>query len=53
MVVDAFGMKAKHDEAAAIFNKYGHITSIIGDCDHAAQIGEAVRGGYFAAFAIH
>ncbi len=53
MVVDAFGMRAKRDEANAIFQKYGHNAAIIGDCDHAAQIGEAVRGGYFAAFAIH
>ena len=53
MVVDAFGMRAKRDEANAIFMKYGHNAAIIGDCDHAAQIGEAVRGGYFAAFAIH
>ena len=53
MVVDAFGMRARRNEANAIFQKYGHITTIIGDCDHAAQIGEAVRGGYFAAWSIH
>ena len=53
MVIDAFGMRARRDEANAIFQKYGHIATIIGDCDHAAQIGEAVRGGYFAAWSIH
>ena len=53
MVVDAFGMKARRDEADAIFEKYGHITTLIGDCTQAAQIGEAVRGGYFAAYSIH
>ena len=52
MIVDAFGMKPRRNEANAIFNKYGHISSIIGDCDHTAQIGEAVRGGYFAANSI-
>ena len=53
MVVDAFGMKARREEAFGIARKYGHNAVIIGDCDRAAQIGEAVRGGYFAAFAIH
>ena len=53
MIIDAFGMKAKSDEANAIFNKYGHITTLIGDCVRPAQIGEAVRGGYFAAFSLH
>ena len=53
MVIDAFGMRARSEAAGAIYQKYGHITTIIGDCDHAAQIGEAVRGGYFAAWSIH
>ena len=53
MVVDAFGMKARREEAFGIARKYGHNAVIIGDCERPAQIGEAVRGGYFAAFAIH
>ena len=53
MVVDAFGMRARSDEANAIFQKYGHITTLVGDCIKPAQIGEAVRGGYFAAYALH
>ena len=51
-VIDAFGVRPKRAEADAIFNKYGHITALIGDCEHTAQIGEAVRGGYFAANSI-
>ncbi len=53
MIIDAFGVKPKRKDADAIFNKYGNMCAIIGDCEHTAQIGEAVRGGYFAANAIH
>ena len=40
-------------QAGVIYEKYAPITAMIGDCTHVAQIGEAVRGGFFAGWSIH
>lgn len=51
-VISAFGMKARKDLANEIAKKYP-TTAIVGDCKEVAQIGGAVRGGFFAAWSIH
>ncbi len=51
-VITAFGMKPVAQLAKDIAEKYP-TTAIIGDCSQVAQIGEAVRGGFFAAWSIH
>lgn len=53
MIIDAFGVKPRSKMAEDIFNKYGNMCALVGDCQRTAQIGEAVRGGYFAANSIH
>lgn len=53
MIIDAFGVRPKSKMADDIFNRYGNISALVGDCEHTAQISEAVRGGYFAASSIH
>ncbi len=49
--VAAFGMKADTGLADSICNKYPTAIAI-GDCTKVAQVGEAVRSGYFTAWAI-
>ena len=34
-------------------DRYAPITTVVGDCGKVAQIGEAVREGFFAAWSIH
>ena len=53
MIINALGMTPNHEVAEAIYDKYAPITAMIGDCTHVAQIGEAVRGGFFAGWSIH
>lgn len=52
-IVTAFGMKSVSEETKKIVNKYSPITAVVGDCNKVAQIGEAVRGGFFVAWSIH
>lgn len=52
-IITAFGMKPLKETAYAIADKYASVTSVIGDCTKVAQIGETVRGGFFAAWSIH
>ncbi|MHC1720149.1 MAG: FAD-dependent oxidoreductase [Clostridiaceae bacterium] len=51
-VITAFGMKSRSALATEIADKYP-VASIVGDCGKVAQIGGAVRGGFFAAWSIH
>lgn len=51
-VISAFGMKPQNEFVDAICEKYP-TTSVIGDCISVGQVGEAVRGGFFAAWSIH
>jgi 2,4-dienoyl-CoA reductase-like NADH-dependent reductase (Old Yellow Enzyme family)/thioredoxin reductase len=51
-VIHAFGMKANRTLADDICTKYP-TSAIIGDCNTVAQVGGAVRGGFFAAWSIH
>ncbi|MCR1898963.1 NAD(P)/FAD-dependent oxidoreductase [Irregularibacter muris] len=51
-VISAFGMKARHKLAEEIAYKYP-TTAIIGDCNEVAQIGGAVRNGFFAGWSLH
>lgn len=50
-IICAFGMKSENTPQRLI-EKYPRAT-IIGDCDQVAQIGGAVRGGFFAGWSIH
>lgn len=50
-VITAFGMKAENEIADRIADKYTS-AKIIGDCNKVAQIGGAVRGGFFAGWSI-
>ena len=54
----------RHDTRSPQFNDDGTVTlrikapdaqkvSVIGDCISVGQVGEAVRGGFFAAWSIH
>lgn len=52
-VISAFGMKAEKALADRIAEKYAPITAVIGDCNKVAQVGGAVRGGFFAGWSIH
>ncbi|WP_320936359.1 NAD(P)/FAD-dependent oxidoreductase [Enterocloster lavalensis] len=52
-VITAFGMKPLNAPANEIRDRYTPITTVIGDCGKVAQIGEAVREGFFAAWSIH
>lgn len=52
-IITAFGMRSLNDISEQIFEKYAPITAVVGDCVEVAQIGEAVRGGFFAAWSIH
>lgn len=51
-IVTAFGMKPLSKPAQEIADKYP-TTALLGDCTKVAQVGEAVRGGFFAAWSIH
>lgn len=51
-VIAAFGTKSNNAYVDAICEKYP-TTQVIGDCVKVAQVGEAVRGGFFAAYSIH
>ena len=48
-IISAFGMKSRNELAKEIADKYPR-AKIIGDCDNVAQVGEAVRSGFFAAW---
>ena len=52
-VITAFGMKPLNAPANEIRDRYAPITTVVGDCGKVAQIGEAVREGFFAAWSIH
>ena len=52
-IITAFGMKPLKETAYAIADKYAPITAVIGDCTKIGQVGETVRGGFFAAWSIH
>ena len=51
-VVDALGMKSLRPAAEAYLEKYP-FARIIGDCDKPGKSGEAIRSGFFAAFALN
>ena len=51
-VICSFGMRSNNSIVDAICTKYP-TTSVIGDCTKIGQVGEAVRGGFFAAWSIH
>ena len=51
-VIAAFGMKPNGGMVEDICRKYPP-TAVVGDCTKVAQVGEAVRGGFFAAWSIH
>ncbi len=51
-VIAAFGMKPNGGLVEDICRKYPP-TAVVGDCTKVAQVGEAVRGGFFAAWSIH
>ena len=51
-VIAAFGMKPNDGFVEQICRKYP-TTSVVGDCVSVAQVSEAVRGGFFAAWSIH
>ncbi|MGD9475432.1 MAG: FAD-dependent oxidoreductase [Eubacteriaceae bacterium] len=50
-VISAFGMKGLSSQADAIADLYPN-ASIVGDCGKVGQVAEAVRGGFFAGWAI-
>ncbi len=51
-VITAFGTRSNRAFIEEICDKYP-TTLVVGDCEKVAQIGEAVRGGFFAAYSIH
>lgn len=51
-IIHAFGMKANHALAMEICDKYPD-TAMLGDCKEVAQIGGAVRNGFFAGWSLH
>ena len=51
-MIVSFGMKPNSGIVEAICEKYP-TTQVVGDCTGVAQVGEAVRGGFFAAWSIH
>lgn len=51
-IITAFGMTPVAALAEQIAEKYP-TTAVIGDCTGVAQMAEAVRGGFFAAWSIH
>jgi 2,4-dienoyl-CoA reductase-like NADH-dependent reductase (Old Yellow Enzyme family)/thioredoxin reductase len=51
-VIVSFGMKPNNGLVEEICNKYP-TTAVVGDCTGVGQVGEAVRGGFFAAWSIH
>lgn len=50
-VITAFGMKSLNGLAEAIADKYPN-TTIVGDCAAVGQVAQAVRGGFFAGWAV-
>lgn len=51
-IISAFGMRPNSDVANRICNKYNSIVSVVGDCQKIRAIEGAVRGGFFAGWAI-
>lgn len=51
-IIAAFGMNPNNGFVDSICEKYP-LTAVIGDCSAVGQVGEAVRGGFFAAWSIH
>jgi len=51
-VIASFGMKPRNQLVDPICEKYPP-TAVVGDCIKVGQVGEAVRGGFFAAWSIH
>ena len=51
-VIASFGMKPRSELVDPICEKYPP-TAVVGDCIKVGQVGEAVRGGFFAAWSIH
>ncbi len=50
-IITAFGMRSLNVLANQIADKYPN-ASIVGDCNKVGQVAEAVRGGFFAGWAI-
>ncbi len=51
-VISAFGMRPNSDLANRICKKYNSIVTVVGDCKKILAIEGAVRGGFFAGWAI-
>lgn len=51
-VISAFGLRPNAEIANAVRAKYPKKTWVIGDCDTIGNIGNAVRGGYYAAMSL-
>ena len=48
-VITAFGMKPNNGIAAAIKKDHHLKTQVIGDCNEIGKVGNALRGGFYAA----
>lgn len=51
-VISAFGLRPNAETANAVRAKYPKKTWVIGDCETIGNIGNAVRGGYYAAMSL-
>lgn len=51
-VISAFGLRPNAEIANAVRAKYPKKTWVIGDCETIGNIGNAVRGGYYAAMSL-
>ncbi len=51
-IITAFGMKSNNELAESVRYKYPKKTWVIGDCEKVGNIGNAVRGGYYAAMSL-
>ncbi|HHX36785.1 MAG TPA: FAD-dependent oxidoreductase [Clostridiaceae bacterium] len=48
-IITAFGMKSNNELAEAIQKDYHLKTQVIGDCSKIGKVGNAIRGGFYAA----
>ncbi len=51
-VITAFGQKADTTLSNAIKAKYNIKTTVVGDAEKVAKVGEAIRTGFYAAMAV-
>lgn len=51
-VVTAFGRRPDRDFAEAIGARFGDRAHIVGDCERAGKVGNAIRGGFMAGMSI-